>query len=445
VAAWISKKSIRLKECKNPAEMPGFFCLFSRRIGLCRMNLLNRVIQVNAPSKMLAGRLGNTMTKNTSSSAYALKYHSCRNISAPEDEQQNRKIYSGHAPVSSVLDLEDNENVREYLVDAAGKERRRPTLVHQAIRKTLADIPDQFSVLNGGMVIVAREASVDDAKKVLYLNDASIINGSQTQGELKRYFAAADGFPPSVPSIRFEIIVTDDKDLVAEISIARNFQNDVRAISIAGRRGQLDELETAMQPKFPGTRLRKSESDLTSDGEFLDSEKLIQVTLALMPSELLGEFDDRMDASNKVFAYSQKTRCLKLYQRMVEEPTSKAYKCALNLAPTAWELYMKWKSHQGFQGTGLRAIERDGREIIDVPDGIVFPIIAAHAAFVAKVKGNGWAMAEVESPADAELIETAKQDYMEIAKSNPQTMGKSKACYSSLLRYATLLARLKRA
>jgi hypothetical protein len=383
------------------------------------------------------------MTKNASSSSYALKYHSCRNISAPEDEQQNRKIYSGHAPVSSVLELEDNENVREYLVDAAGKERRRPTLVHQAIRKTLADIPDQFSVLNGGMVIVAREANVDDAKKTLYLKNASIINGSQTQGELQRYFAASNGQPATVPSIRFEIIVTDDSDLIAEISIARNFQNDVRAISIAGRRGQLNELETAMQSKFPGTRLRKSETDLTSDDEFLDTEKLVQVILALMPSELLGAFDEKMDATNKVFAYSQKTRCLKLFQRMVEDSGSAAYKSALGLAPIAWQLYLKWKTHQGFQGTGLRSIERDGREIIDVPDGIVFPILAAHSAFVSKVKGK-WAMIDIDANADAELIETAKQDYMEIAKSNPQTMGKSKACYSSLLRYARLWARLKR-
>src|SRR5579872_6785300 len=88
--------------------------------------------------------------------AFKFPYLTCRNISAPEDDAAGRKIYSGHAKASSVLGLEDNENVREYLVDAAGKQKQTPTLVHQAIRKTLKDNPDQFSVLNGGMVIVAR-------------------------------------------------------------------------------------------------------------------------------------------------------------------------------------------------------------------------------------------------------------------------------------------------
>jgi hypothetical protein len=42
------------------------------------------------------------------------------------------------------------------------------------------------------------------------------------------------------------------------------------------------------------------------------------------------------------------------------------------------------------------------------------------------------------------MIETAAQDYMEIAAHNPQTMGKSKACYSSLMRIASIYARLAR-
>jgi hypothetical protein len=74
----------------------------------------------------------------------------------PVARQDRAAVYSGHALTSSVLGLDDNENVREYLVDAKGKQKRTPKLVHQAIRKTLRDTPDQFSVLNGGMVIVAK-------------------------------------------------------------------------------------------------------------------------------------------------------------------------------------------------------------------------------------------------------------------------------------------------
>jgi AIPR protein len=372
---------------------------------------------------------------------FVLKYHTCRNITAPEDDAQDRKIYSGHAPVTAVLDLEDNENVREYLVDARGKQKKSPTLVHQAIRKTLKDEPDRFSVLNGGMVIVARSARVEDKEKVIYLDRPSIINGSQTQGELKRFFEKQPDYSDPIPSIKYELIVTDDDDLIAEISIARNFQNDVRAISIAGRRGQLDKLEASMQTLDSNIKLRKSESDL--DGEFLDTEKLIQVIFAVLPVEIMKKIDSQSEIESKVFTYSQKMRCLKLFQKIVEHGPADVYQSFLDLAHHGWKLYQKWKEHQGFRGTGIRSIERQDGDIVEVPDGIIFPIVAAHSAFIRKVSaGKGWQIVYPSRFQDSDLIAAAKQAYMEIAKSNPQTMGKSKACYSTLTQITEIYARL---
>jgi hypothetical protein len=389
------------------------------------------------------------MADSQTKSVFAFPYHNCRNISSPEDEHSSRKIYAGHAPASSVLELEDNENVREYLVDVKGKQKRSPTLVHQAIRKTLADTPDIFSILNGGMVIVARSAIVDDKSKIITLMQPSIINGSQTQGELKRYFSRHDGNPETVPSVRYEIIVTDDDNLIADISIARNFQNDVRAISIAGRKGQLDALEQAVQAHFPATSLRKRETDLLTDDEtdFLDTEKLIQVTFALLPGEILKKVLSSSEVNpsdfiSKTFAYSQKTRCLKLFQRIEEdESLVEVNDCFLDLAGAAWKLYLKWKRHQGFIGTRLRSIERDNGSIVSVPDGIVFPILAAFSAFVIFSDG-AWQVRTPASFEDAELIEAAAQAYIEIADSNPQTMGKSKACYTTLYRISSIYQRL---
>jgi hypothetical protein len=76
----------------------------------------------------------------------------------------------------------------------------------------------------------------------------------------------------------------------------------VRAISIEGRRGQLDELEKAVQRVIIGAKPRKSETDLVVDDEFLDTEKLIQVLFALMPHEPFALLEK--DATSKVFAYS---------------------------------------------------------------------------------------------------------------------------------------------
>jgi len=379
-----------------------------------------------------------------SADQYEFAYLSCRNISAPEDDANDRKVYSGHAPATSVLDLDDNHNVREYLVDAAGKQKRSPTLVHQAIRKTLRDLPDQFSILNGGMVIVAEAAVIDDKLKVMTLTNPSIINGSQTQGELKRYFAADE--EAVVPSIKFEIIVTTDADLVAEISIARNFQNDVKPISIAGRRGQLDDLEQAVRRHFPKEHLRMSETDLTADGQYLDTEKIIQVAFALLPESMLKKIDKNIDPSSKVFTYSQKTRCLKLFQTLVEHGPEDVYQCFLDLSGEAWKLYTTWKSHQGFRGTGIRSITRDSGEIVEVPDGIIFPILASHSAFVKQpANGKAWTISKPTALTDGELIGIAKQAYMEIAGHNPQTMGKSKACYTTLAQITSIYAKLLKA
>lgn len=376
-----------------------------------------------------------------SSDIFAFGFYKCRNISSPDDEAASRRVYSGSAPARSVVGLEDNENVREYLVDAKGKQKKSPTLVHQAMRKSLRETPETFGILNSGTVIVARDAEVDDKNRKLNLIGASIINGSQTQGELKRYFENRSPDDTSEPSIKFEIIVTNDDDLIAEISISRNFQNDVKPISIAGRRGQLDDLERSIQSVDSAAKLRKRESDLLADDNFVDTEKVIQATFAVLPENVSPPSGLTVDLSNKVFAYSQKTRCLKIFQKLADEPESEMYQTFLGIAPVAWSLYKKWKTHQGFVGTGIRSIEREGSKVVEVPDGIVFPIIAAHAVFVYRAEA-GWLLGMPNQLSDDEIISVAKQSYMEIAGHNPQTMGKSKACYTSLMQITSIYAKL---
>ena len=122
---------------------------------------------------------------------------------------------------------------------------------------------------------------------------------------------------------------------------------------------------------------------------------------------------------------------------------SEVLDCFLDLAGPAWNLYEQWKGHQGFKGTRLRSIEREARAIVQVPDGIIFPIIAAHSAFVREDRNGTWSLDVPSSFTDKELIEAAAQVYQEIANSNPQTMGKNKACYTSLLRITSIYAKLR--
>jgi len=378
-------------------------------------------------------------------------YHSLRNISSPDDTENGRRVYSGHAPAASFLELPEDENVRGYLVTAEGKKRQALTDVHRQIRDTLENRPENFCILNGGIVIVSANAEVDEKRKTVSLTKPSIINGSQTRGELQRYFEhcrVADIEPHPV-HVKYEIIVADDDDLKAEISISRNFQNDVARISIAGRRRQLDEIEDQMKLARPDIRLRKSETERSDD--YTDTEKLLQVCTALIPVELWPRGKEREDPV-KVYTYSQKSKCLREFQelhRKTKSPTSdevengqykaaqELYQYYLDIAPEAWELYEKWKSHQGFRGTGLRAIERDCGKVVEVPDGIVFPIIASLSAFVKKKHGK-WSYDPPAKFDDADIIKAAKGQYINTAGSNPWNMGKSRAVYSSLFQITNI-------
>ncbi|MGD0548533.1 MAG: AIPR family protein, partial [Terracidiphilus sp.] len=289
-----------------------------------------------------------------------------------------------------------------------------------------------------------------EQKKILRLTNPSIVNGSQTQGVLRDFFdklAEDDEEAPPI-HIKYELIVIDDEDLIGEISIARNFQNDVASISIAGRRGQLDELERALRKDDKDSKLQKKETQLSDD--YVQTEKLLQVITALIPESLWPK-PSESDNPNKVYSYSMKAKCLKEFQETfvkAHDPVDPNYKSAkelyqfyLDIAPQALALYDKWKSHQGFAGTGIRSITREQREIVEVPDGIIFPIIASLSAFTKKTE-KGWKISPPDAFKDAEIIRAAKSVYQNMAASNPWIMGKSPACYFALYQITSIYRRL---
>ena len=96
---------------------------------------------------------------------------------------------------------------------------------------------------------------------------------------------------------------------------------------------------------------------------------------------------------------------------------------------------------EGFAGTGLRSIEREGGAIKEVPDGIVFPIIAALAEFATQGP-KGWVVQPPKLLDENELIRVAKSAYIEIARSKPEVMGKTKACYSALQQITSIYKKL---
>ena len=70
-------------------------------------------------------------------------------------------------PILEVLKLNTHANVRSYLLDVEGKMKKVRTAVHRAIENTLENNPDKFSVLNGGVTIVAENYDVIEKKRQL--------------------------------------------------------------------------------------------------------------------------------------------------------------------------------------------------------------------------------------------------------------------------------------
>lgn len=78
---------------------------------------------------------------------------------------------------------------------------------------------------------------------------------------------------------------------------------------------------------------------------------------------------------------------------------------------------------------------------MEVPDGIIFPIIASLSGF-AKKTGEGWRIKPPRLFRDEEIIRAAKSVYHSIASSNPWLMGKNKACYFALNQITSIYQKL---
>jgi hypothetical protein len=370
--------------------------------------------------------------------AIELEYITIKSVSAPEDTENNRTRYCGVAKADKLLQFSSDENVRGYLgADEEGR-KRKSTLVNMAIRDTIDTRRDLFALLNSGLVIVARSVMVEDAKKIARLQSGSIINGAQTRGVLEDYFREHP-LDTEYPSVNFELIVTDDEELIGDISISRNFQNKVAELSIYGRQGRFDELEAAMRRADGNLHLRKSETNFGE--EYLDTEKLIQALTVLAPSEIAlpSVMRNRRtpETEYRVYAYRHRSRCLKDFAAVMDEPAAwkEAHRFFLDIAVEGWRLYQRLRGEQFFSRlTCVKGETSNGKKVVaadGVPDGIVFPVLSALSRFVREVNGH-WRIAIPKGFPWDTLFQFAYTQHTTTAKNNPQTMGKQADIYVAL-------------
>jgi AIPR protein len=370
-----------------------------------------------------------------------LTYNTLRSVNSPEDTQAGRRRYCGVASADSFFALNTDENVRAYLGRDESNNKRKSTKVNMAIRETLAENRECFPLLNSGIVIVAHDVKVDDNSKPpkVALYSPSIINGAQTQGVLKDFFRERPD-DTEYPSVNFELIVTDDEELIGDISIARNYQNEVTDLSIFGRLGRFDELQKAMKKLDSTITLRTSETDFGE--EFLDTEKLIQVLTAIAPTNIpLPSAEKRKiktpETIYRVYAYRHRSRCLTDFAAVMDEPKQwpEAHRFFLDVAVDAWNLYRRFKGEQAFSRLQcVKGTELNGKKRVNpdgVPDGIVFPMLSALSRFMHEHKGR-WRLAIPQNFPWQTFFQATILQETGSAKNNPQSMGKNADCYIAL-------------
>ena len=167
-----------------------------------------------------------------------ITYDVIRNLTSPPEKENGVQTWFANVPASQILKIGTGDNLRAYIAEHSAAKRNG---VHKQIAATIERANDRFINRNSGITITCTQAVVDDSAKTIKLRDASIINGAQTQGEIRRYFDVNEDEAEDF-LLRAEIIMEPSHDAIVEIAIARNTATSVKSVSQANARGYLDEL-----------------------------------------------------------------------------------------------------------------------------------------------------------------------------------------------------------
>jgi hypothetical protein len=396
--------------------------------------------------------MANTAKGSHTPSSVKLSYQLLRTTTSPDENLTGVKSFVANFAANEILKLDTRENLRSYIAEYNPKKRNR---VHDAIRMTIQSVPERFITRNSGFVIAASAIDVDDGKRSLILKDASILNGAQSQGEIRHWYLETYGeeFPEFLEEpafyVRAEIIVDPDSSQVVETAIARNTATPVKSISQAGARGHLDDLEKSIRARHPNIKIRKSETD----EECYDTRKVLQLCRLLMPASV----SKNDSTAEKLRAYKNPEQCLTdfsyWYENRARDRDCEAkYIFTIQIAPYAIDEYSYWESHDAWNGNyiwdetkkGGRACRRDkANKIVWVSPGLVFPILGAISEFVQEVEPGKWAISKPKLFKPSEMISRAVSQFRAV-NSDPMLMGRSAGTYDALRIYPATLVEVMR-
>lgn len=379
----------------------------------------------------------------------SFRVHSFRNLETPLRPLGYKDYYA----VVKVQDLPDLSAWRKINV-------RDPKLtgsVPKAIRDGFNEKPDLFLLMNRGIVLSVEKVIFDQTKSDLRIfmsnpNVHGLLDGGHT------YNIILEQRKPEIDQfVKLEILEGLSEDQITDVVDARNTSNQVRDESLMNLQGDFEQLKTFLKsaPYFDDIAFKEYETYKDTDNpKPIDIREIVAILTAF-------DRDSFNESVHPINAYRSKGACLTHFKEN-KNSIKKLYPLAqeiLELYDLVQEklpgLYNKARGRSGDVSVGrfgkltgvtyrdgkpfnpLRFLKRKSK--YGVPDGFVFPILAAFRAVLEETNGGYvWVKGLVpkellDGELGTELAETIGSFASE--HQNPSKTGKSlnvwKSCYQA--------------
>lgn len=368
-----------------------------------------------------------------------------KNTTSPEEKKNGSMHYTIVCSLKEILNLNVFENLRiAYTSDESIK---RITPKHKEIYQSFEDAPDRFIQRHSGFTVICNEIKVSSPQEyginTVTLDNASLINGAQTQDLLKNLLEDYEGVEAyEKVNIRVEVLVEKVHDERIEIAIARNTSTNVSNLSIMGKKRYFDPLEIGVTNILGNDhRLQKSETD---DG--IPTQTLLQTLRTMTPKEIRDEYKSLKDSPVK--SYSGKAMVLNEYKDMVDAEAdgrvknSRFESSVLNyyrsFAGYAWIEYGKWSSDKDWvslwnKSENYKKIGKYNQkdDSFDLTWAILCPLLYGLQHFLYEEKSGSWKIKYSDS-FDKKAYMNYVLDRFKDSGFEPQTFAKDRAYYQDL-------------
>ena len=360
-----------------------------------------------------------------------------RNTTSPSEKANGSMNYVLVLPVKEIFKFDVDENLRIYFGEDDSIKNRTP--IHKEIFRSFEEDPQRFVQKNSGFTVVCNSLTNDNAGDFglsnVTLKNASLINGAQSQGELKKFFDEGHTDQEHHDAdVRVEVIVETNAEARIDIANARNSSTNVTNLSKLGGYSYFEDLEKSMKTYNPDWKIAINETD-----NGIPTQTLLQVIRTMIPMEIREKYKKLAESETK--SYSGKASVLSEFKIFKDNDNgqdySEIYDFYINFAPYAWETYLEWLNHNDWMKF-YKKNEKIGKyserdDVFELSWGIMCPFLSGLQNFVIEDSDGP----KLKYPKDFNKGDYVANVISSFSKSdsNPQTYAKDRSSYLSLYIY----------